>query len=148
MAMTDADRPPTTDLVFVRTGDADAATVAQFRHDLASWLTQALGVDDVKHSDVLLAVSEALSNAAEYAYEGAAARGPMTVEVTYRHDVDRLDVMVSDGGRWHDQSGAPRSTTRGRGLPLIHLLADHTVVDRQAMGTTVLLRFDKLLGGG
>ena len=43
-----------------------------FRHELSQWLRAHFALDPVRRNDVLLAVNEALTNAAEFAYRGAA----------------------------------------------------------------------------
>lgn len=59
---------------------------AQIRQELAAWLRQNLLLDPEKSSDVLLAVYEALANAAEFAYVGAPQPGPMHVRADYDDD--------------------------------------------------------------
>ena len=47
---------------------ADAACAAQMRQEFSDWLTRYFALDPTKASDVVLAVNEALANAAEFAY--------------------------------------------------------------------------------
>ena len=60
---------------------ADARTVARLRHELSRWLRAHFALDPVRLNDVLLAVNEALTNAAEFAYPEQ--RGTMALEVRY-----------------------------------------------------------------
>lgn len=46
-----------------------------------------------------------------------------------------LTVTVADHGRW--QPVARPGLLHGRGLPLIHTLADHATIDNETEGTTV-----------
>ncbi len=48
--------------------DADAQTVARTRHEFALWLQRFFDLDPVQCSDMVLAINEALANAAEFAY--------------------------------------------------------------------------------
>ncbi|MEC9323118.1 MAG: ATP-binding protein, partial [Actinomycetota bacterium] len=54
---------------FERLGlDADATAVAHVREEFALWLKRFFVVDAVRFSDLVLAINEALANAAEFAY--------------------------------------------------------------------------------
>ncbi|MDG5485186.1 ATP-binding protein, partial [Mycolicibacterium gadium] len=55
------------DAEFVRVDNADALTVARMRRELSQWLRAHLTLDPDRLNDVLLAVNEALTNAAEFA---------------------------------------------------------------------------------
>lgn len=131
-----------TELGFSSNGPADAQTVADFRHAFAQWLDDnfALGAD--RRSDVLLAMNEALTNAAEFAYVNSA--GPGTMSVTARCDAAdrRLTVWVTDHGTWLERKPDGRPNTRGRGIELMHALTDRTTFDRQPTGTRVQLEFN------
>ena len=54
------------DFACVDTADAQA----RLRHELSRWLRAQFALDPVRLNDVLLAVNEALTNAAEFAYPG------------------------------------------------------------------------------
>ena len=47
---------------------ADAACAAQMRQEFSVWLRRYFALDETQVSDVVLAVNEALANAAEFAY--------------------------------------------------------------------------------
>lgn len=114
---------------------------AEIRQELAEWLRQNLILDPEKSSDVLLAVYEALANAAEFAYFGAPQPGPMHVRATYDRAAAVLTVTVSDEGRWRNNDSDLPDIARGRGIPLMHALADHADIDTTAAGTEVRLQW-------
>src|SRR6478736_510548 len=99
---------------------------AQIRQELAEWLRQNLLLDPEKSSDVLLAVYEALANAAEFAYVGAPQPGPMHVRAAYDDSAARLTVTVTDEGHWRVNDNDVPNVARGRGIPLMHALTDRT----------------------
>jgi len=118
---------------------ADAQTVARLRHELSRWLRAHFALDPVRLNDVLLAVNEALTNAAEFAYPWQP--GTMALEVRYDVTDRTLVVDVSDHGRWRDVDPATRSNTRGRGIPLMRALSDRMTISRLPKGTHVQLQF-------
>jgi serine/threonine-protein kinase RsbW len=139
--MADPDRNPgASGGDFIRTGTADAHTVVQFRHELSQWLGERLALDAVRLNDVLLAVNEALTNAAEFAYAGLQ-RGTMTVRARHHAPAGRLSVVVSDRGRWRYIDPRTQPNTRGRGIPLMRALADRMTIWRRPTGTQVRLQF-------
>ncbi len=115
-------------------------TVAQIRDEFGQWLRCGVGLDDTVAHDVVLAVNEALANAAEFAYiQGVAG----TVDIEAVRDVTRgtLTVTVSDRGRWREPDPLRRRRSRGRGIPLMRILADSVIIDATGPGTRVRLRF-------
>lgn len=121
--------------------DADARTVALLREQLSRWLRRGVGMDETRLCDVVLAVNEALANAAEFAYvEGAVG----TVDLEAVRDVRRrtLTVTISDQGHWRETNPLHRQRARGRGIPLMRTLADSVIIDTSGLGTSVCLRFD------
>lgn len=134
---------------------ADASTAASIRAGFAHWLRRA-GLDEPRLCDIVLALNEALSNVAEFAY----ADGPTgRVDVQAALDRDRctLTVTVADRGQgregqWREGQGREEQRRelgpshpqrrRGRGIPLMRALADALVIDTSAVGTTVVMRFD------
>lgn len=131
-----------TDLGFSCSGPAEAPTVAEFRHALAQWLRTNFDLDAVKFNDVLLAVNEALTNSAEFAYVGSQERGTMSVSASYDTAERLLVVNVTDHGRWLEKVPDGRPNTRGRGLQLMQALADRSTIQREDTGTMVHLEFD------
>jgi anti-sigma regulatory factor (Ser/Thr protein kinase) len=122
------------------TDTADARTVARFRRELSRWLRGRFALDPVRLNDVLLAVNEALTNAAEFAYRGL--RGTVTMQARYVAADRALVFEVSDRGAWRHTDPKSRSNTRGRGIPLMRALADSATIYRLPGGTRVRLQFD------
>ncbi|PPK65243.1 histidine kinase-like protein [Actinokineospora auranticolor] len=89
--------------------------------------------------EILLGVSEAVTNSVEHAYPPDAP-GVVTVRADVRDRVVR--VSVSDRGHWR-AADRPRTATdrfRGRGLRILRALASHLRVDHgtnASPGTTV-----------
>jgi anti-sigma regulatory factor (Ser/Thr protein kinase) len=135
---------------FVRTRvAADAPSAARARADFRSWLGRHFTLSAERFSDLLLAVSEAISNAAEFAYIDASQRGTMDVSAAYDADSDTLAVTVDDRGRWRQSVAAParaepQCLLRGRGIPLMRALADEATIDRTPHGTHVTLTWTHL----
>lgn len=126
------------DRSFARVLPATSAHVPATRTGLREWLT-ARGVG--RAEDILLAVSEAVTNAIEHG-SGCEARKTVSVEAFLRPDA--VWISVSDSGRWvGDSSASRRSRRRGRGLTLISGLADEVDTVRTPSGTRVTLRFDR-----
>lgn len=129
---------------------ADASTAASIRAGFAQWLRRA-GLDEPRLCDIVLALNEALSNVAEFAYPDGRTGG---VDVQAALDRDRctLTVTVADRGQWREgrwregpcRESDPRDPQRrrGRGIPLMRALADALVIDTSAVGTIVVMRFD------
>ncbi|MGW4487393.1 ATP-binding protein [Amycolatopsis sp. NPDC004368] len=84
--------------------------------------------------DLELAAYEAMVNVAAHAYPDD---HPGTLGLRATHDNCHLRVAVIDHGRW--QPSRPYDHLHGRGLPLIHLLADHADVTATPHGTTVTM---------
>lgn len=117
---------------------------AQIRHELGEWLRQYFALDPEKSSDVLLAVYEALANAAEFAYAEAAQPGLMHVRADYDDTAAILTVTVTDEGHWRVKEDGVNNIARGRGIPLMHALSDRTDIDSTDAGTTVSLQWDHI----
>jgi anti-sigma regulatory factor (Ser/Thr protein kinase) len=121
---------------------ADATAAGNTRRDFADWLGEHVDVDEVRLSDIVLAVNEALANAAEFAYVGMSDGGTFDMEAVLDSESATLTVTISDQGRWRDKDPYLEQRTRGRGIPLMRMLAEDVTIDRSALGTTVCLRFD------
>lgn len=140
--MDDSAQPATTvDAHYVRVGAADARTVARIRGDFSAWIRRCLAVDDERISDIVLAVNEALSNSAEFAYVGSAESGSMIIEANHDAATATLDIVVTDQGAWYCGVPPPRHDTRGRGIALMRALADSVSIDSSSDGTRVTMRF-------
>jgi serine/threonine-protein kinase RsbW len=126
---------------------ADAACAAQLRQEFSVWLRRYFAIDATKVSDVVLAVNEALANAAEFAYSSAAQPGLMSLLADYDCGAAILTVTVTDEGAWRKSDPATMSISRGRGIPLMEALADETVFDSTAAGTSVSLVWNQIAAG-
>jgi anti-sigma regulatory factor (Ser/Thr protein kinase) len=124
---------------------ATLAHAVQIRDGFSGWLTQSLTLDAEKTSDIILAVNEALANAAEHAYLGSSQPGLMHTHAEHDPELATLTVWITDEGRWQvkDPSIAP-NPGRGRGTMLMRALADRTAVDSTTTGTQVRLQWDHI----
>ncbi|NOP97858.1 ATP-binding protein [Mycolicibacterium fortuitum] len=125
----------------VRAAPEDAA---QIRREFSSWLSTHLTLDPTKASDVVLAVNEALANAAEFAYVDAPTPGLMHVRADYDGDASVLTVTVRDDGVWRIGETDHKNPARGRGIPLMRALTDRAVIDSNHAGTEVRLQWDQI----
>ena len=82
--------------------------------------------------DLLLAASEATTNAIEHAQQPS----EPFVDVVLEVDDGRVTIVVRDHGQWRDGPSGPH---RGRGLQMMAALAD-TTVTTVPQGTTVTMR--------
>ena len=121
-------------LTFRRSFPADRGAPAVARHAIREFLR---GADPVALSDVLLAVSEVVTNCVVHGYRDAPAGD---VELEAQREGDRLVLSVSDDGR----GMAPRidSPGLGLGLPLVSQVAERVDISVPAGGgTLVSMRF-------
>jgi serine/threonine-protein kinase RsbW len=123
---------------------ADANSAAAIRREFSDWLGRYFTLDATQASDVVLAVNEAMANAAEYAYVSAQRPGTMHIRALYDEDVARLSVTVTDEGTWRSSDPATAGHRRGRGIPLMHALSDRATVDSSQAGTTVCLEWNHI----
>lgn len=121
---------------------ADPYAAGHVRNQFAAWLRRRVELDETRFSDVLLAVNEALANAAEFAYLKNDGVGTIDVEAVQNRDNSTLSVTITDQGCWREPDPSTRGRTRGRGIPLMRALADELAIDTSKLGTTVCLRFD------
>lgn len=129
------------------TGPADGDTAAGFRGHLRRWLNDTVHVDDERVADIVLASYEALSNCAEHAYNDVSADGAvMTMDVSHDATEETVQVCVTDRGRWIQPDCGTTNAVRGRGLILMHALADKCTVQARRDGTTLCLRFHRCPG--
>ncbi len=115
------------------------ASVGEVRRFVRRWLADAGATED-ETMEVLVATSEAHTNAVHHAYDGRVG----LVEV----EVDAVDgeivITVRDRGQWRPPRLTPRDDG-GRGLPLMNALMDAVEIHAGALGTEVRLR--RRLGG-
>ncbi|MFN8021263.1 MAG: SpoIIE family protein phosphatase [Acidimicrobiales bacterium] len=118
---------------YARSLSATTGDLAALRRELKSWLAAWIHSDETQH-DVLLAVSEAVSNAVEHG--SAADDGGRPIVVVASMDAYEVRVTVRDHGVWREP--VP-SLERGRGLGIMRALMDDVVVERHDDGTVVRL---------
>ncbi|MCV7079245.1 ATP-binding protein [Mycobacterium szulgai] len=126
---------------------ADAPSAAQTRLEFGNWLQRHFALSAERFNDLLLAVNEALANAAEFAYTDFSHSGTLDVSAAYDENSDTLAVTVNDRGRWRvpePAAGGTRFQIRGRGIPLMRALADTATIDCTPNGTHVTLTWNRL----
>lgn len=117
---------------------------AQIRREFTDWLRRHFALDPIKASDVVLAVNEALANAAEFAYVSAHRPGVMHMRADYDGDAATLTVTVADEGAWRSTDQDINDPARGRGIPLMRALTDRATIDPTPSGTRVHLQWDHI----
>ncbi len=122
--------------------DADAGAVARIRQEFKLWLQQFYDLDPVRRSDLVLAINEAMANAAEFAYLLADHPGTIDVQAAYDPGEQKMTVFVCDYGTWRPRQIDPAPRTRGRGIPLMEALADEATIETSADGTQVRLEWN------
>lgn len=115
---------------------ADPALLTTTRKQLYAWLGD-LGWPEESADDVVLAVSEAVSNAIEHAYPGRD-HGPvhLSAEVAVARDGARVVADVTDHGYWRPAAADPY---RHHGIKVMSDLMDRLEFRRSPSGTTVTL---------
>jgi anti-sigma regulatory factor (Ser/Thr protein kinase) len=119
---------------------ATPENVVTSRRQLAQWLKD-IALEPDQALDILLAVSEAVTNAMEH---GSRFDTTQLVSLQATLHGESLTVTVNDHGRWLEPPDHPptRSQHRGRGLHLINELADNVNIAGSAHGTQITMRFD------
>jgi serine/threonine-protein kinase RsbW len=113
--------------------EADATRLAVLRKALGVW-ADAIGLSREQRADVVLAVYEALANAAEHAYPD---RDDGVIDLYATCSPDLITIVVTDYGAWRPPQ--PSDGLRGRGLLLINALAQHSDVTHGNDGTKVTM---------
>jgi anti-sigma regulatory factor (Ser/Thr protein kinase) len=111
---------------------AEPRRLAAVRRTVAAWSAQAALSDDTT-ADLQLLLSEAATNAVEHAYRDA--EGGEFVYAVRRRPDSGIRVTVEDFGRWLPPPDDPGY--RGRGLAVIHNLADEVSLDISEHGTRI-----------
>ena len=109
------------------------------RRALHDWL-QAAGADEDWIHEVLVAASEACTNALEHAYAGQV---PGVVELQATMSAGSVEVVVADRGVWKEPMDRGN---RGRGRDLMEHLMDRAVIESGPDGTVVRLHKEFPLG--
>jgi serine/threonine-protein kinase RsbW len=127
---------------------AQAERLSTLRRILVRWAESVAMLTDQVH-DVALAAYEAMANVVEHAYSGQ----PLGVlELHAAHDpaTHRVTVTVVDHGHWQVAAlpgTSARNEPNGRGLVLIHALADAVTITSTDRGTTVRMSWAMPLAG-
>lgn len=114
---------------------ANPAQLAPIRAEVRRWLA-ALVLSDDTEGDVVLAVSEAASNAVEHAYRSVTTDD--MVELTFWVESRTFSIEVVDHGVW--QHPVDSRNGRGRGIELMNKLVQFVMIHYDIRGTRVLLR--------
>jgi anti-sigma regulatory factor (Ser/Thr protein kinase) len=133
--------PPDTETsFFVGEWGATPEHVVTSRHQFSQWLKD-IALDADQALDILLAVSEAVTNAMEH---GSRFDANLLVSLQATLRGESLTVTVNDHGHWLEPSDHPSawSQHRGRGLHLINELAAAVDIAGSADGTQITMRFD------
>jgi anti-sigma regulatory factor (Ser/Thr protein kinase) len=113
------------------------SSVSSARKVVAAFATEA-GIDGQRLEDIRLAVSEAITNAVAYAYDGP----PGEIHVLAAAISSELWIVIADDGEgMRDRRGDTRGL--GLGLGLMARLSDAlTILTRSSGGVEVRMRFD------
>jgi GAF domain-containing protein/PAS domain-containing protein/anti-sigma regulatory factor (Ser/Thr protein kinase) len=122
---------------FRRSLPTQVEVLHEFRTELGEWLTHQHRDTDSRN-DILLAVTEACTNAIEHAYLNAAT-GSLIVDVSSheRH----LVVTVVDQGTWLPRPSSNQD--RGRGIAIMQSVSQRFTRTSTANGTTIEMVFTK-----
>lgn len=117
---------------------ADPTELAVLRRRVTRWACgTALSHSTVE--DLALATYEAMANVVEHAYRNS--YGDLEVLGMVELDKASVTITVLDRGSWRTSPTNPDGV-RGRGLVLVHGLADDVDIAVDAGGTTVRMRWD------
>ena len=108
---------------------AIAERASALRVALSKWLTD-LHISPDRAYDVVLA-----------AYESDSEPGTLDLHAQCVPTTGWVEVTVADRGEW---AVHPPDSTRGKGVPLMHALADSTAVTTDSRGTTVRMVWNAL----
>ncbi len=123
---------------------AAAESAARIREEFAEWLQSFFDLDLIRSSDLVLAINEALANAAEFAYLTTDRPKTMDLCASYEPVEARLTVTVSDKGVWRVPEPDPANRVRGRGIPLMKALSDRVTIETSTTGTQVCMQWERV----
>lgn len=112
---------------------AKADELPRLRRVLKEWAAAAGLAEDAAEM-LVLASYEAMANVVEHAYDDS--HGTLGLAVAHLPKTNQVQVTITDEGRWDPRASRPEEQ-RGRGLPLIHRLADIAEITPRDSGTTV-----------
>ena len=122
---------------------SSAATPSLVRQTLTVWMTER-EVDELHREDLVLAVSEAVTNVVDHAYRNVETPGCIEVDIELTHERDDdggperwVTIAVTDYGIWRSERAS--NGFRGRGLQMIRACTDWRHVERRAVGTRVTM---------
>ena len=95
-----------------------------------------LGVEHERRFGILVALGEAIANAIEHAYHGAA---PGLIRLKLEHDGRQVSLIVEDFGCWKP---FVRGGDRGRGIELMHAIMDGVQIRSTRESTQIVLKAD------
>jgi serine/threonine-protein kinase RsbW len=121
-------------------GAATAEDAVVMREGVARWLHQR-GAPRALVLDAVMGVNEALANCVDHAYVEHRRGGAMSVAVDYDCSALSVSVCITDQGTWRAPVPCLPRDTRGRGVALMHALADHCTITGGPDGTTVCLDY-------
>jgi signal transduction histidine kinase/serine phosphatase RsbU (regulator of sigma subunit)/CheY-like chemotaxis protein len=123
---------------FVHVFPATVYEIGPLRRRLWQWLST-LALDESVVGDIVIGVGEAVNNAIEHG-SGFDRHRRVSLEVFAAHG--SISATVSDSGRWEsDSTASHRTGGRGRGITLMHGVADEVRTVRSPLGTRVTLRY-------
>jgi serine/threonine-protein kinase RsbW len=115
---------------------ATADRLSEIRRELLAWLEQ-MGVSGTDAADIVLVVNEAATNSVEHAYRDV---NPGLIRVEADVNAGQIVIGIADFGVW--QPPTHQTSTRGRGLAIMHAVSDRMEMDHTPSGTTVLITFE------
>lgn len=114
---------------------ADPAQLGPIRADVRVWLAS-LRVEEETAEDLVLAVSEAASNAIEHAYAPGAAHPQVGIRLWTADG--HVHAEITDHGSWREPPTGP--SCRGHGITIMRGLVRSVSIGHADGGTTVLIR--------
>jgi serine/threonine-protein kinase RsbW len=122
---------------------SSSATPSLVRRTLTVWMAER-EVDELHREDLVLAVSEAVTNVVDHAYRGKETPGCLEVDIELTHERDHdggperwVTIAVTDYGTWRSERAG--KGFRGRGLQMIQACTDWRHIERRAVGTRVTM---------
>jgi anti-sigma regulatory factor (Ser/Thr protein kinase) len=120
---------------------ASATAPKSIRHALDAFL-KTLTLGDDRRQDIILAVGEALANAAEHAYDSPDGRSEddvIELHATATPDGSRIAVEIRDSGRFIERAAR---ADRGFGFRIMRSIAREVAIDTGS-GTRVRMTFEQ-----